>query len=308
MNRETELYINKYWDVLTKVNKSSNIKGIMEDMLADIKMILSNFKFINIYNGYQYIADIWTNSLTEDLEIISSSNLYQAARTREANMITKGSGKTKREEQDGWVSSLIPSNLIVDQLFNLEESNIQKLKQELSEIEVKLEELVEAAKVEDSDENEVLYECLCKNKDGEVGNSFTAKAVRDAIKEYDKGTYEANLLTSIDKLMKNRTKTNRNIGIKEKELKELVGERILILTDKEIDSLIYEKWFGSLNEKMINLIENPLKEELERLEIIDKRYKYTLNDLDEEYNKLESEFNSLLSELVRTLCVSIVVV
>ena len=292
-------YIDKYWSILIKVNKQSNIKEIMEDMLLEIKEILSTFKFINIYDGYQSIAEIWKNSLTRDLELISLSNFYTVARTREPNMVVKGSGNNRREEQDGWISSLIPNELIIKQLYSLEASNIEKLKQKSTEIEMELEELVEAAKVEGSDENEILYECLTKNKEGEAGNSFVNKAIKDELKEYNKDTDEYKLLKNIEKLMSNRLKINKEIREKEIELKELVEERILILTEEEIDSLAFEKWFGGLIEEMNNLIEKPLKKELEILRLLDDRYKSTLDDLDEEYSELEANFKSLLSELVR---------
>ncbi|SQB35496.1 type I restriction-modification system subunit M [Clostridium cochlearium] len=299
MKKRINEYIDKYWSILIKVDKQSNINGIMEDMLLDIKEILSSFEFISVYDGYQNIADIWKDSLTKDLELISLSDFYTVARTREPNMIVKGSGNSRREEQDGWISSLIPNELIVKQLYNVESSNIENLKQEVSEIEMELEELVEAAKVEGSDENEILYECLTKNKEGEAGNSFTAKAIKDELKEYKKDTDEYKLLKNVEKLMSYRTKINKEIREKEKELKELVEERILILTEEEIDSLVFEKWFGNLMEEMISLIEKPLKDELEILKMLDDRYKSTLNDLDEEYSELEASFESLLSELVR---------
>lgn len=292
-------YTNKYWNVLTKVEKGSNINGIMEEMLLEIKKVLSDFKFIDIYDGYQNIAEIWKASLTKDLEIISLSDFYTAARTREPNMIIKGTGNNRREEQDGWISSLIPNELIIKQLFPLEASNIENLKQEVSEIEMELEELVEATKVEGSDENEILYECLTKNKDGEAGSSFTAKAIKDELKEYKKDTEEFKLLKKVEKLMSDRSRLNKEIREKEIELKELVEERILILTKEEIDSLVYEKWFGGLIEGMTALIEKPLKDELEILKMLDDRYKSTLNDLDEEYKELESSFETLLSELVK---------
>jgi len=299
MKKRINEYMDKYWSILIKVNKQSNIKGIMEDMLLEIKEILSTFKFINIYDGYQSIAEIWKNSLTKDLELISLGDFYTVARTREPNMIMKGSGSNRREEQDGWTSSIIPNKLIIKQLYSLESSNIEKLKQEVSEIEMELEELVEAAKVEGSDENEILYECLTKNKEGEAGNSFVNKAIKDELKEYNKDTDEYKLLKNIEKLMSNRLKINKEIREKEIELKELVEERILILTEEEIDSLAFEKWFGGLIEEMNNLIEKPLKKELEILRLLDDRYKSTLDDLDEEYSELEANFKSLLSELVR---------
>lgn len=281
-------YIDKYWDTLTRVKEQSNIKQIMEDMLLEIKEILSVFQFINIYDGYQNIAEIWKDALTKDLELISTSDFYTLARTKEFNIIVKGTG-----------SSLIPNELIIKQLYRIEASNIEDLKQKVSEIEMELDELVESAKVEDSDENEVLYECLTKNKEGEAGNSFAGKAIKDELKEYKKDTYGHKLLKNIEKLMYDRVQMNKEIREKEIELKDLVQERISILTEEEIDSLISEKWFGGLMDKMINLIEKPLKEELEILKLLDNRYKSTLDDLDKEYIELEASFESLLSELVR---------
>nr|WP_312579602.1 type I restriction-modification system subunit M [Sedimentibacter sp.] len=292
-------YINKYWKILIKVNKQSNIKEFMEDMLLEIKEILSTFGFINIYDGYQSIAEIWKNSLKGDLEIISLSDLYTAARTREPYMVVKGSGNNRREEQDGWISSLIPNKLLIKRLYGLEASNIENLKQEVSGMEMRLEELVEAAKVEDSDEYEILYECLTKNNEGDPGNSFVSKAIKDELKKYKRDTDGYKLLKDIEDLMSNRLLINKEIREKEKELKELVQERILVLTEEEIDALVYEKWFGSLIGEMIDLIEKPLKKELEILRLLDDRYKSTLNDLDEEYSELETNFESLLSELVR---------
>src|SRR5699024_4593090 len=153
-----------------------------------------------------------------------------------------GSGKTKREEQDGWVSSLIPNELIIKELFDPEAAYIEKLREEISEIEIELDELVESAKLEGSEEHEVLYDCLSKNKAGEAGNSFTVKAVRDELKEYKKNTEEYRLLKQLQGLMGKRSKTNREIREKVKELETLSQDRILTLTEEEIDSLVYEKW------------------------------------------------------------------
>lgn len=300
MKEKVEDYMNRYWDSLIKVDDSSNIKEIKETMLAEIKDILSVFQFVNVYDGYQAIAGIWKNVLLKDLELIAASEFYTVARTKEPNMVTKGSGKNRREEQDGWVSSLVPDELIVKQLYSLEALNIEKLKQEIDEIEMELEELVEAAKVEGTEENEVLYECLTKNREGEAGNSFLNKAIKDELNEYQKDTEEYRLLKNVDKLMSTRTKVNREIREKEAELKDSVEERIVSLTEKEIDSLIFEKWFGNLLDDMISLIEKPLKKELATLKLLDERYKSTLNDLDLEYKELEASFESLLSELVTT--------
>lgn len=299
INEKINGYIGKYSDILTKVDEQSNIKEIREDMLVDIKNILSEFEFINTYDGYQTIAEIWKKSLKKDLELISFGEFYAVARTREPNMVTKGSGKTKRKEQDGWVSNIIPNDIIISKLYREESFEIEELEEKAAEIKSELDELVESAKVEETEENEVLHDTLSKNKDGEPGNSILVTSVRSELKEYASGTDEYKMLKNVENLLSDRTKTTRAIGEKEKRLKKLAGERILILTEEEIDLLVYEKWFGGLVEKMVKLIEMPLKKELGTLKYLNQRYKSTLNDLDEEYRQLESNFEKLKSQLVR---------
>ena len=292
-------YINKYWDILREINGLSNIKEIKDNMLGDIKEILARLKHVNTYDGYQLIAEIWRESLTKDLELISANDFYSAARTREPNMVMRGSGSNRREEQDGWNGSLIPNELLINQLYSDEQSEIEELNQDLLEFISQIDELVEAAKIEDTEENDVLFECLTKNSEGEPGNAFLVGAVNSEIKEHDSKSDEFKILNKVKTLLSNRTKTNREIREKESELKELVEDRILTLTEEEIDILVYEKWFGSLVENMLELIEKPLEKELQILRELDNRYKSTLEDLDEEYIELESTFEKMLDELVK---------
>ena len=256
MEAEIKDYIDNYWTVLIKLKNPSHIKDIRETMLLDIKEILSNYDYLDVYDGYQIIAELWKASLTSDVEKIANSEFYSLARTREPKMVTKGSGKNKRQEQAGWVGSLIPSDLIIKLLYDPESAEIEALKQEGLEVETNLDERVEAAKIEDSPENEVLFEALTKNKEDEPGNSFVARSIKAELKEYDGQSDEYKLLKQVDDLMTRKTTINRDLKAKEVELIALVQERILNLTEAEIDSLVYEKWFGDLIKEINALIEN----------------------------------------------------
>lgn len=269
-------YTNQYWDVLKHVTNVADIKQIMEDMLVDIKAILASFQHLNTYDGYQIIAEIWKDTLTRDLELIAADEFYSVARTREPNMVTKGSGNSKREEQDGWVGALIPNERIAKHLYGAELEELEQLKQDVNAVEAELDELVEAAKVEGSEENEVLFECLTKNKEGEPGNSFVGKSVKAELKEYEPQSDEYKMLENVDTLMASRLRLNREIKAKETELSHLVQDRIPNLTVEEIDTLVYGKWFGHLDAAMTELLEKPLKKELDTLQLINDRYKDTL--------------------------------
>lgn len=290
----------KYWDLLRNVDNSGYITQIREQMLSDAKSILASFQHLNTYDGYQIIAEIWKDSLTHDLELIAAGDFYSVARTREPNMVTKGSGNNKREEQDGWVGALIPNELIAKHLYGVELKEIEQLKQDVNAVEAELDELVEAAKVEGSEENEVLFDCLTKNKDDEPGNSFVSRSVKDELKESDPQSDEYKMLENVDTLLASRLRLNREMKAKESELDQLVQARILTLTEDEIDTLVNNKWFGRLDAEMIELIEKPLKKDLDTLKLLNDRYKDTLDDLDKEFQALESELESLLAELVKT--------
>lgn len=298
LSQATRGYLAQYFELISGLEAGSDSRQLMEKMLLDIKGILADYSFVDAYNGYQLVAEIWGNSLNEDTEVIALTGFYEAARSMEANMVSKGSGDKKRMVQEGWISSLIPNELIVRQIFSLESLKIEELKQKLAETEAELDDLLEAAKVEESEENEILYDCITKNKEGEAGNSFVAKAVKDQLKNYDKNSDEYPLLKKTEKLLAEKSALGSKIRKKAAELEEAVAERIPKLNKQEVEALAFEKWFGSLEEDMLKLIRQPLEEELDKLKLLKTRYSSTLKDLEEEGKKVEKSFESLLAELV----------
>ena len=118
------------------------------------------------------------------------------------------------------------------------------------------------------------------------------------MKKAEKGSLEYDLLKKVDDLTKEKSAVNKKIKTKEQELKELVADRILQLTDEEVDQLLYKKWFGSVIEKVENLVESPLKAEIAVIDELNKRYSETLDTLDDEIAKLEKELEAMMKELV----------
>ncbi|MGH0796201.1 type I restriction-modification system subunit M [Bacillus mycoides] len=290
---KAKVYIEKYWDILRNVANTSNLTQLMDEMLIEIKEILSEFEYIDVYKGYQIVAEIWKDALTHDMEIIALSDFYTAGRTREPNMVTKGTGNKKREEQDGWVGSIVLNELIAKRLYSNELEEIESKKTSIQEIENELSDLVEAVKVEDSDEANALGGIL-----NEAGEAFENKAVKAELKKASKGTVEYNLLKKVEKLFVDKSVLSKAVKADEKALKETVQERILTLTNEEIDNLMHEKWFGNTVDAMVALGEIPLKTELSTLQMLNNRYADTLSAIDEESRCLESAFEALMSELV----------
>ncbi|EAD2556831.1 type I restriction-modification system subunit M [Listeria monocytogenes] len=298
IREKSEAFIELYWKKLHEINNIVDVNPLMEEMLVNIKELLSSFDGIDVYDGYQVIAEVWKKSLTHDAELIAGGGFYTIGRTREPNMVTKGSGNKKREEQDGWVGAIVPNELIAKRLYSEELQIIEDKKARLTAVEAELSELVEAAKTEDSEENIALFESLKKNAEGEPQDSFESKTVKAELKKITKDSPSYKLLKKVDGLITEKSALGKEIKAKENELKEAVYERILVLTDEEIDELVFEKWFGTTVEDLVKLIERSLKKELDIIKQLHERYAETLDDIDEESKKLENELEKLMSELV----------
>ena len=152
--------------------------------------------------------------------------------------------------------------------------------------------------VEDSVENAVLYDVIKKYEDNEPQDSFDNKAVKVELKKAKKGTPEYDLIKKVECLIAEKSSLSKEVKEKEKELTEAIYERILVLTDEEIDKLVFEKWFGTTVADLVDLVVIPFKSELAILELLNKRYADTLSELEEECNKQEKVLESLMSELV----------
>jgi len=293
VEQQLKAYMDRYWALLKTIDDVNAIPGLRDAMLVDIKELLLAFNHIDEYDGYQIIAEIWKDKLTEDTEIIALTDFYTAGRTRVPLMVTKGSGKTKREEQDGWVGSIVPTELMMKHLFAEDVATIEEKESRIPEIDAELTELVEAAKVEESDEEVALGEGLNDRED-----AFTITAIRSLLKESDKDSTDYTLLKKVEGLLNERTTLNREVRKLNQELKEVTENRIESLTNEEIDNLMHGKWFGSLVSNIMRLIKNPLIEELAILEQLQDRYSETLSTLEEESKQLEHELEEMMQQLV----------
>ena len=293
MKDKIKSFQDKYWNVIKHVDDVNAISNIREDMLQEIKDILLKFEHINEYDGYQIIADIWANVLSEDTEIIATSDFYEEARKRVPNIVIKGSGKTKREEQDGWNGKIVPNDLLKSKFFPDEILEISKKETELDGILSELEELVETSKVEESDEETALGNTLNENED-----NFVVKLVKAELKITEKESNEYKILKNVESLLGEKTKLNRFIKNKKMELKTNSEDYIKTLNNQEIDELMYEKWFGSAISNVNTLFENPINTELNMLEELQRRYSSTLSSLEERNNELGEELELMMKQMV----------
>ena len=158
--------------------------------------------------------------------------------------------------------------------------------------------MVEAAKVEDSEEYEALFETIKKDKDDEPTDSFDKSTLSSELKGTDKKSEKYKLLKKVDNLLTTSATLTKELKSEEKELWDAVQERIEKLTDDEIDKLVYHKWFGKTVNDIVELMHVSVKSELNILQKLEERYSDTLDGIDEKIEKLLVDFEALKDDLV----------
>ena len=96
VDEEVTAYINKYWEGFKAMGPQvhKNLAEMHDTMLQEIKDILSGHRYMDVYSGYQIIADLWSSYLTRDLKFIMDSGFYEAAKLTE---IVEAKGKKEPE-------------------------------------------------------------------------------------------------------------------------------------------------------------------------------------------------------------------
>lgn len=291
-------FADKYIENIRGLSKIEEIGTLRKNMYAEILDILTEYDFIDEYDGYQIVADIWNHSLNHDCEMIANVGYYTAGKMREPKMITKGSGKNKREEQDGWNGVIVSNDIVKKLLYCDELHSIDNEKNRLQIIDDELTQLAESAIEEDTLENEALYETLKKNEDDEPQAVFESKSIKNELKICDKQNKKYDLLKKVDSMITEKVSLIKKIKDDEIQLIKDVEDRIVNLTDVEIDKLMYEKWFGAFDDNITELANRKIKDELGVLKMLQNRYGQTLESIDSEIEELMKTLESMQNELV----------
>lgn len=291
-------FIEKYWNILKSVSSETNLADLKAVMLDDAKNLFADIPWVDSYEAYQIVAELWHQKFTTDLEVIVGNDFYDAAIMTEPHMVTKGSGKTKRVEQDGVIGRLIPNDFIEYFLFSEERDKLDSYQSDLDSLEAELGELIEAAKEEASDEYYALNDLLKRDDDDEVKDAFDTALVNKTLKKIAKTDESFELVKKTYDLLERIKKLKKSIKDDRKSLDEKVYTRFETLTHEEIDQLMWNKWFGTFTNDIGKILEAPVLKELDILSMLNERYSDTLQSIDLEIDNLEKSLEDMMKELV----------
>lgn len=298
LNKRIEVYVEKYWENLKSVNEQTGLAGLKSAMLADVKRLFMDIKWVDSYEAYQVVAELWNTIFNHDLEIIAASGFYESARMTEPNMVSKGQGKNKRMVQEGVKGSIIPNDLIEEILFSEKKKELEVIQAELENVSDELSELVEAAKVEESDEYYALNDLIKRNDEGETTETFDAKLVKKELKNLGPTDDAYQLVKQTNDLLE-KTKKLKKISKNNREaLNDEICARFGTLTHDEIDQLLRIKWFGSFVAVMTDILRAPILKEIDTLLMLKTRYSDTVQSLDAAIDDLEKSIEDMMKELV----------
>lgn len=298
LNKRIEVYVEKYWENLKSVNEQTGLAGVKSAMLADAKRLFMDIKWVDPYEAYQVVAELWNTIFNHDLEIIAASGFYESARMTEPNMVSKGQGKNKRMVQDGVRGSIIPNDLIEEILFREKKKELEVTQVELEAVSDELSELVEAAKVEESDEYYALNDLIKRNDEGEMAETFDAKLVKKELKNLGPTDDAYQLVKQTNEFLEKTKKLKKNSKNNREALNDEICARFGTLTHDEIDQLLRIKWFGSFVAVMTDIFRAPILKEIDTLLMLKTRYSDTLQSLDAEIDDLEKFIEDMMKELV----------
>ena len=283
---EVDAFIDKYWNLFQTIDKENppDISLLHNDMLQEVKKLLTHHPFFDVYSGYQIIADIWDEFLLHDLPIIAKEGFYEAAKQIEPNMVAVGMGEQKHEEQAGWKGRLLPAEIVTKALFSDRLANIQSFEIKLQSYHDELAGWVARACIHDTKEQRALGEFLNKER-----NAFDVDLLSIAVKKWSRSYTEYAMLLSVKECLSNIETTSAALDSMKEALQKDVHERYSTLTHKEAKDLLWHKWFDGVTDKMVSLVHITYEKAIDVIAGLLDRYGETLVELDSDIRAQEKE-------------------
>ena len=156
------------------------ILSLSEDLLSRFKPIA----LINTYDLYQHLMDYWAETMRDDCYLISSSGWKEAAEPREVVKVKNANGKLVWPKEDfdylkgkrRFKSDLLQKIILIDRYFSVEQKKIDSLQNELTQVELNIQEVID----ENSGEDGLLDDVIEGEDDKQ---KITIKSVKVRLKE-----------------------------------------------------------------------------------------------------------------------------
>lgn len=290
--------------VLTNLNSTDSNKEIILNLSEEILEKFSKLELLDKYDVYQVLLAYWNETMNDDVLLIIQDELgYNLAKItddikeepKESKKAKKDSAKEKKPKEPkiiGWEGRLIPKQIVLDAFFALEQKEIEKAEEKLSQTESEFEEFIE----NNSDENGYFTDYM--GDDEKIDTKKITSRVKLLTKEKKTQNEEYKILNNYVDYESSIKFQKKHITELKKVLDDNCRNRYETFTDEEIkDLLVNRKWYKTIGQGIQNLYVTVANHLTKRIVELYERYENTLPELTAKLAEEEKEVASHLAQM-----------
>lgn len=272
--------------VLTNLNSTDSNKEIILNLSEEILEKFSKLELLDKYDVYQVLLAYWNETMNDDVLLIIQDELgYNLAKItddikeepKESKKVKKDTAKEKKPKEPkiiGWEGRLIPKQIVLDAFFALEQKEIEKAEEKLSQTESEFEEFIE----NNSDENGYFTDYM--GDDEKIDSKKITSRVKLLTKEKKTQNEEYKILNNYVDYESSIKSQKKHITELKKVLDDNCRNRYKTFTDAEIkDLLVNRKWYKAIDDGIQNLYITVANHLTKRIVELYERYENTLSEL-----------------------------
>ncbi len=272
--------------VLTNLNSTDSNKEIILNLSEEILEKFSKLELLDKYDVYQVLLAYWNETMNDDVLLIIQDELgYNLAKItddikeepKESKKAKKDTAKEKKPKEPkiiGWEGRLIPKQIVLDAFFALEQKEIEKAEEKLSQTESEFEEFIE----NNSDENGYFTDYM--GDDEKIDSKKITSRVKLLTKEKKTQNEEYKILNNYVDYESSIKSQKKHITELKKVLDDNCRNRYETFTDEEIkDLLVNRKWYKAIDDGIQNLYITVANHLTKRIVELYERYENTLPEL-----------------------------
>ena len=272
--------------VLTNLNSTDSNKEIILNLSEEILEKFSKLELLDKYDVYQVLLAYWNETMNDDVLLIIQDELgYNLAKItddikeepKESKKAKKDTAKEKKPKEPkiiGWEGRLIPKQIVLDAFFALEQKEIEKAEEKLSQTESEFEEFIE----NNSDENGYFTDYM--GDDEKIDSKKITSRVKLLTKEKKTQNEEYKILNNYVDYESSIKSQKKHITELKKVLDDNCRNRYKTFTDAEIkDLLVNRKWYKAIDDGIQNLYITVANHLTKRIVELYERYENTLPEL-----------------------------
>ena len=272
--------------ILTNLKPTDSNKEIILNLSEEILEKFSKLELLDKYDVYQVLLAYWNETMNDDVLLIIQDELgYNLAKItddikeepKESKKAKKDSAKEKKPKEPkiiGWEGRLIPKQIVLDAFFALEQKEIEKAEEKLSQTESEFEEFIE----NNSDENGYFTDYM--GDDEKIDSKKIMSRVKLLTKEKKTQNEEYKILNNYVDYESSIKSQKKHITELKKVLDDNCRNRYETFTDAEIkDLLVNRKWYKAIDDGIQNLYITVANHLTKRIVELYERYENTLSEL-----------------------------